>query len=71
MLLLCIGILWVACSVIGYGYSFGYYQRRFPNIADFMYRADQRTCMLMAITGPVNLLALFACDMYKHGTKWR
>lgn len=64
--------LWIACSVVTYGYSFGYFQRKFKYISDEQYRSDMLFCGFMSLFGPLSLAGYFAAfqkEGFRYGFK--
>lgn len=59
---------YLACSVLSYGMSMGYFQREFAEIAKETYHNDMAFSALFALFGPVNLVvALIMTGFGKHG----
>jgi uncharacterized membrane protein YidH (DUF202 family) len=67
-----IAIFWVACSVLCYGVSMAYWQRKFAIIAKSSYTSDLRFSTLISIGGPISLLLVFfMSDWGTYGLLYR
>jgi len=67
-------IFWIICSVIFYGFSFGYFQREFKSFAEEGYWGDMTLCLLSSVFGPISLFVWFAAFNkrgVKHGLKFK
>ena len=73
MMLLLLGIgIWVVCSVLSYGLSFAYFQRKYPMLAKRDYRRDMLVCVVISLVGPMSLiLTLINFRSFKYGMKFR
>lgn len=70
-MLLLILLIWLICSVLTYGFSFGLFQREFPCLAVKGYKEDMRISLFFALFGPFGLIGLFLAAGFKHGMKFR
>ena len=71
MILLGIGI-WVVCSVLSYGLSFAYFQRKYPALAKRDYKKDMLTCAFWSLFGPMSIVAMIInIRSFKYGLKFR
>jgi len=55
-MIMCV-IGWVLCSIVAYGWSLGFFQWRFPSIAEENKRSDMWFFGLLSLLGPFNLIA--------------
>jgi hypothetical protein len=63
---------YLACSALTYTGLFAMFQRMFPTIAEEGYRGDMAVSLIIALTGPIGLLATIACSgFFSYGLKWR
>jgi hypothetical protein len=56
---------WIACGIVGYGITFGYFQNEFPNIAREWRTMDRCFAVFIGLTGPVGIL-ICAIKAKKH-----
>jgi hypothetical protein len=74
LLLILMGIaVWVVCGVFTYGFTFAYFQRKWPRLAAQYYSSDRKFAVAIGLTGPFGLLGAFigAGGTYQYGLKWR
>lgn len=66
-------IFWVVCSVLSYGASFAYFQRRYPLSANMDYWKDLKFCLGMSLLlSPVWLVVTVANnDKFEYGFKFK
>lgn len=64
-------LLWLACSILTFGYWYGHFQRKWPTIARQDEVTDFRAGILFALGGPVTLFVLFIFDALKEGLQFR
>lgn len=64
-------VIWIICGIISYVLYFGYFQREFKRTADEMYYSDKRMSFLFSLMGPIALLSILLCGLYKHGFKFK
>jgi hypothetical protein len=65
-----IAIGWVACSILLYGWSFAYWQKKYPTLAERSYREDLRFSLLMSLGGPIDLIVVLIRRDYVYGFKF-
>lgn len=65
------GVLWIACSVLEYGLYFAYYQRKWPSIANENRLSDRFLAALIALIGPIGLLATLITGQFGYGLQYR
>ncbi len=65
---------WIVCGVLGYGLDFGYFQKRFPTIADKHYKTDLWSAVFLGVTGPFGLIVIVLVATLNRGLagfKWK
>jgi uncharacterized membrane protein YraQ (UPF0718 family) len=65
---------YVVCGVLTYGWTFGWFQNRFPGIAAHCYKDDMAYAVFVGIFGPVGLcgiLTLMAVHRSYEGFKFK
>jgi hypothetical protein len=63
---------WLTCSFITYGFSFAYFQNRWPKFKDKDYKKNRKFCFKMSLFGPLNMISYFltiGCEGFKYGFK--
>lgn len=64
-------IFWIACGVLAYGITYGYFQREFPTIAYESQKDDSAMALVFGALGPFGVLLSFVLSGFaKHGLKW-
>ena len=63
-------LFWVVCSVLSYGFLFGYFQRKYPLLTDDDYWEDMLFSFLCGIFGPSALLVIIFLKAYEYGLKF-
>jgi hypothetical protein len=72
MELILLGIFWVVCGVINYGYYFAYFQRRFSSLAEDNYSQDRFAAFSYAVFGPIGIVSsVITFRTFKHGLKFK
>lgn len=67
-----LALIYVPCSVLTYGITFGYFHREFSLVADKMLTTNKRMAALFAFFGPIGfLLSFFMSGFVQHGLKWK
>jgi len=66
-----IGVLWIICVIISYGYQFAYYQREFPLLVDNKYKEDMVFSIFVSLFGPINIVSIIMRREYQHGVKFK
>lgn len=64
-------IVWVVCGVLSYGAYFAFFQRNFPNLAEYRRRQDRIGAFVYGILGPFGLFAIGTTSWFKHGFKFK
>jgi len=65
-------IVWIACGVLTFGITFGYFQREFPLLAEEGGHSDRMLALLFAAFGPIALITtFFLSGCLKHGIKFK
>lgn len=64
-------IAYIVSSVISYGATFAYFQRKFPSIAEEFYREDMGFAIAMALLPFSIVLSFVMSGFYKHGFKFK
>jgi hypothetical protein len=62
-------VFWGVCGFLTYGWSFAYWQRRYPEIAAENYREDKINSLFFAALGPIGLLTVIAQEGWRYGFK--
>ena len=65
---------WIGCGVLSYGLHFGYFQRRFPDLAEGDYKVDLFMSIACGVFGPIGLLAIIyvaSANRGLAGFKWK
>lgn len=64
---------WAACGVLAYGYTFAYFQRKYPETGATRrgLSQDRRLALLAAACGPFGLWASMADGGAQYGLKFR
>lgn len=65
-------IIWIICGILTYGIHFGYFQRKYPELAEKNYKKDMGDAILFGLTGPIGLCVSFLeSGMAEHGLKFK
>jgi hypothetical protein len=67
-------IYYILCGIFGYGFSFAYFQGKFPVIAEKEYWTDFWMASIVGFFGPFGLIAIVIItipDVFKYGLKFR
>lgn len=66
---LCIILVYLACSFLTYGITFGYFQGKYPNQWTSF---DKAFAFVYSLFGPLGLfLSFLLSDFVSYGLKWR
>ncbi|MDD3474373.1 MAG: hypothetical protein PHP08_00535 [Candidatus Dojkabacteria bacterium] len=57
LILIVIAIIWIASGILSHGMYFGYFQYKYPRLAEEHYKQDMRDSIFFALFGPINLIA--------------
>ena len=63
-------LFWIICSMLSYGFSFGYFQRKYPVLTDDDYWEDMLFSFPYGILGPTALFVIIFLKGYKYGLKF-
>lgn len=67
-----LAVVWATSGFLGYGISFGFFQRKFPTIAVEGRLGDQIYSAFIAVNGPIGLIAIvLGSGFCRYGLKWR
>lgn len=61
MFWICYAIFHIACGILAYGWSYAYWQRKFPTLAMRDCGADQWFSCFIAALGPAGILVALIC----------
>ena len=62
---------WVFCSLLSYGLTFAYFQRKYVWIAENEYRQDMIFSIVWSLAGPISLvLSIVLGNFRKYGIKF-
>ena len=62
-----IAVIWIICGVFSYGFTFAYFQREWPPIAEQGVREDRWFAFMTSFLGPVMLIIEAFAGQMKHG----
>lgn len=60
-------ISWIVCGIAGYGFTFGYFTREYPTVAEEMAAEHRGVSLAIALAGPIGLVVILIMSGYKHG----
>lgn len=63
-------IAWALCGVLGYGYTFSYWQRGYPTVAVQNKRDDRWRAAVTGLWGPIGLIMVICDGRTRHGVKF-
>ncbi len=69
-----IAIVWIICGVVNYGFTFAYFQRKYPTLAENDYKRDRNMARWFALGGIPGLIGSWIAargEYSKYGFKWR
>lgn len=58
---------WVLAGMVDSGFSYAYFQREYPRVADDMRREATAFCLAMIVFGPIGLFWSIVMGWTKHG----
>lgn len=64
--------LWLLCGFIVYGFSFGYYQNKWPILSEIEHKKDRGVCLMIGVIGPMGLFCYLlseGLEGFKYGFK--
>lgn len=60
---------WIACGVVAYGITLGYFRHEYPQPDE---KGHEGIASLMALVGPIGLIvSVVNSDIAKHGMKFK
>lgn len=66
-----IGLIWIICGILSYGITFGYFQNKYPRMAEKRWVEDFRFAVFFGILGPIGLSVSFPLSGFvKYGLKF-
>ena len=68
--LVLIAVIWMICGILAYGFTFAYFQREYPSIANGEYKNNLKFSLLIGLFGPFGLRSALRDEGYKHGLKF-
>lgn len=71
MFILSLLVIWAMCGAFAYGITFGHFQRKWPSLADKEVAEDKMVAIVMAVCGPIGLIASYILsERVKYGLKF-
>ena len=68
LVILTLLLFWLACGFIAAGYYFAYFQRKYPDIREFVFNQDQRSAWVTVFCGVGSILDLITRSRFRsHG----
>ena len=61
----------IMCSVLAFGLTFAYFQRRWPTIAEEQYTKDRAFAFFLSLYGPIALIVVLYRGRLKYGIKFK
>jgi hypothetical protein len=75
MFIICLLVsLYVFFAVLLYGFSFAYWQRKWPSQAEVFYEGDRNLSLLTAVFWPLGFLSAFCSSdgtLFNYGVKFK
>lgn len=69
--LACIAAIWVLSGTLAYGFTFAYFQGRYPMLAKKEEATDRATALSMAVWGPFGLVVAVERGGWRYGLKYK
>ena len=61
--------VWLVCSVLTFGLSFAYFQRKYPYTAESNYKEDFGFCFTLGLLGPLAFIAFLILVLVENKGK--
>ncbi len=65
--ILIIAVIWLSLGFVTYGWSFAYYQGKYPSLAERSYKKDMAFCMIAGFIGGPFSLAGYSANVLMRG----
>jgi hypothetical protein len=63
--------VWIICGVLNYGWTYAFFQKSFPTIADENRSIDRRFSALFAVLGIPGTIVIIFVKGWGYGLMWR